>query len=322
MDRTECISVIVPVYKVEAYLDRCVESIVNQTTRNLEIILVDDGSPDHCGAMCDAWAFRDDRIKVIHKENGGLSDARNAGLQMASGAYISFVDSDDWIHPEFLERLYNAAVLHGADLAACDIRIVNPGDEGNDEVVQGESIPYAAEQAIETLTNGVGFRAVAWNKLYSASLLLGESFPVGKYHEDEFFTYRILDKARRLAYVDAQLYFYLQRPGSIMQTVSVKHLDLLDAYLERMELFREKYPRLYRKDKVMFCVTYVSFYRDALHSRSSETQYIRDMIASRRKKINFSVRELCSLPIRKLVYVLGSGRMLHLVSMVLNCMRG
>lgn len=322
MDRTELISVIVPVYNVEDYLNGCVESIVNQTCRNLEIILVDDGSPDNCGAMCDDWVARDGRIKVIHKENGGLSDARNAGLQAALGDYIAFVDSDDRIHPRFLERLHDAIISHGADIAACDIRFVNPGDAVNDETAESESALYTAEQAIETLTNGVGFRAVAWNKLYRAELLRGEFFPVGKYHEDEFFTYRILDKAHRLAYVDAQLYDYLQRPGSIMQTVSAKHLDLLDAYLERMELLNRKYPRLYLKDKVMFCVTCVSFYRDTLRNRSSKTPRIREIIASRRKKVHFSVRELCRLPARKLVYVLGSGRMLHPVCILWNSMRG
>lgn len=316
------ISVIVPVYKTEKYLDHCVESIVNQTYQNLEIILIDDGSPDSCPAMCDAWAAKDSRIKVIHKENGGLSDARNAGMVAATGEYIAFVDSDDRIHPRFLECLYDAIISHGADIAACDIRFVNPGDVVSDETVESESALYTVEQAIETLTNGVRFRAVAWNKLYRAELLQGEFFPVDKYHEDEFFTYQILDKAHCLAYVDAQLYYYLQRPGSIMQTVSVKHLDLLDAYLERMELLNRKYPRLYLKDKVMFCVTCVLFYRGALRNRNNKTPRIREIIASRRKKVHFSVRELCSLPARKLVYVLGSGRMLHPVCILWNSMRG
>ena len=118
------ISIIVPVYKVENYLDRCVQSLVDQTWSNLEIILVDDGSPDNCGAMCDAWAARDNRIKVIHKENGGLSDARNAGMAIASGTYMGFVDSDDYISSDMYQLLYDRMAADGSDIAACGVELV------------------------------------------------------------------------------------------------------------------------------------------------------------------------------------------------------
>ena len=124
MENLPLISVIVPVYKVEAYLDKCISSIVGQTYRNLEIILVDDGSPDNCGAICDAWAEQDSRIKVIHKENGGLSDARNAGMSAATGELLGFVDSDDHISPEMYQLLYERMIADNSDISACGVEMV------------------------------------------------------------------------------------------------------------------------------------------------------------------------------------------------------
>lgn len=117
----EQISIVVPIYKVEAFLDRCVASLVNQTYQNLEIILVDDGSPDRCGQICDEWAKKDARIRVIHKENGGLSDARNAGIGIATGKYIAFIDSDDWVSKLYIEKLYQIMQLENGDIAECEI---------------------------------------------------------------------------------------------------------------------------------------------------------------------------------------------------------
>lgn len=183
------VSVIVPVYKVEPYLDRCVSSIVSQTYRNLEILLVDDGSPDRCGQMCDDWALKDSRIKVIHKPNGGLSDARNAGIRASKGEYIAFVDSDDYLSCEMIEKLYQAACSASAKMALCNINCINDAgiptgqSEGSpitDEILQAEDI-------LPRFYRSLGwFYIVAWNKLYHRSLLSSETFPVGKWHEDEF----------------------------------------------------------------------------------------------------------------------------------------
>ena len=315
----DLISVIVPVYKVEAYLDRCMQSIVNQTYSNLEIILVDDGSPDRCGAMCDAWAEKDSRIKVIHKENGGLSDARNAGMSIANGEYIAFVDSDDWVHPEYLSLLHRAARVYGVTMVGCDYLMT---DENGIEhyVEEPEMESHCAAQALEMLTNNRGYRAVAWNKLYHRSLLEGETYPVGRYHEDEFFTYRIMDKAGKLAYVNAPLYFYFQRSGSIMQSVSVKHLDALDAYLERLELFRQKYPELYREGKVNFCNACVNNYADALMAKPDDFKVYDKRIRSCRKQVKITFSEFIRLPMARKAYVLG-GRMPYLFCSVLNFVR-
>ena len=313
------ISVIVPVYKVEAYLDRCVQSIVDQTYRNLEIILVDDGSPDNCGCLCDAWAEKDSRIKVIHKENGGLSDARNAGMAAATGEYIAFVDSDDWLHLEYISLLYRAVKMYGVSLSACDY-LLTSGEEAADFVGEPVFEKHSAAQALEMLTNNRGYRAVAWNKLYHRRLLEGETYPVGRYHEDEFFTYRILDKAENLAYVNVPMYYYFQRTGSIMQSVSIKHLDALDAYLERLELFKQKYPQLYREGKVKFCNACVNNYAEALKAKPDNFAAYDRKIRTCRKQVRITVAEFLPLPIARKVYVIG-GRIPFVFCTMLNWIR-
>lgn len=302
----DLISVIVPVYKVEDYLNRCIESIVEQTYSQLEIILVDDGSPDNCPFMCDAWAKKDDRIQVIHKKNGGLSDARNAGMLIASGKYIAFVDSDDWIHSQYIELLYTAIKKYDADIAGCDIRWVYD-DSIQCEHVSAMMESYTSEEALETLIKGIGFRAVAWNKLYNRRLLQDEYFAIGRYHEDEFFTYKILAKTERLAFVNAELYFYFQREGSIMNSSSSKHLDVLDAYLERLAFLQNKYPVLYHVDKVGFCISCIGLYQDTLRFPGTEQKLCMGMIKNCRSKVHFGFKELFTYSCREKVYIMGSG---------------
>ena len=285
----EFISVIVPVYKVEPYLDKCISSIVNQTYKNLEIILVDDGSPDNCPAMCDAWAEKDSRIRVIHKTNGGLSDARNAGMAVATGELMAFVDSDDWIDAHYIEYLYNALRQTNADISACDLREVY-----DDSVMTAiaEQMPQVEistpEEAIEDILHNRRFRAVAWNKLYTRKVMTGESFETGRLHEDEFFSYRLYDKAARLAYIDLPLYNYRQRPGSIMTSFSVRHLDALDAYLERITLLEEKYPRLRPVDKLNFCIACINLYGDVSTADTEQQRIAKERIKSCRRKLHFS----------------------------------
>ena len=308
----ELISVIVPIYKVEPYLDRCVQSIVEQTYQNLEIILVDDGSPDNCPAMCDAWAAKDSRIKVIHKENGGLSDARNAGMDVAIGEYIAFVDSDDWVSADYINAMYRAIQNTGAEIAACDV-VVAYGHERQDSPDPDRPLRIcSAEEAIGDILTGTGFRAVAWNKLYKSSLLIQERYPVGKYHEDEFFTYRILGKAEKLVYVDWGLYYYFQRPGSIMNSMSFRHLDALDAYLERLDFLQDRYPDLYLKDKFTFYFSCTAYYQYAGQDNGTEAVRMKEKIKHCRKKAHFSLQDFRKASLRQLVFALGSGISLDL----------
>ncbi len=239
------ISIIVPIYKVESLLDTCVRSLIAQTYTNTEIILVDDGSPDRCGELCDEWAEKDARIRVVHKENGGLSDARNAGLAMATGEYIGFVDSDDWIEPRMYELLYNALCETDADIAECD------RDDFSDEhpatPFTAEAITkhvYTAEQALAELIVDGALRQTVWNKLYRAELVTDPLFPVGKLNEDEFWTYKVFGQANTIVHIDAKLYHYYQREGSIIHVYTPKRLACLEAHKERNAYLKERYPAL------------------------------------------------------------------------------
>lgn len=253
----DLISVIVPIYKVEPYLDRCVESIVAQTYENLQIILVDDGSPDRCPAMCDAWAAKDSRIQVIHKENGGLSDARNAGLAAATGEYVAFIDSDDSIAPDFIQRLFDALINSGADIAECATDYV---DEAGNVLRRRNAADVSCmgrEEALRRLVLEDGVYQTVWNKLYRRDVIAGILFEKGKYNEDEFWTYRIFDRMEKLAVVREPLYYYLQRFGSIIGVgYNIRRLDGLEArYMRMIELQKyESLACLTRQNLLMDCL--------------------------------------------------------------------
>lgn len=253
----DLISVIVPIYKVEKYLDCCVRSIVEQTYQNLEIILVDDGSPDNCPAICDEWAKKDHRIKVIHKENGGLSDARNAGMAIASGEYISFIDSDDSVEPSFLSDLYEALIKHNADIAECAVSYV---DESGAEIRHRSAAEISVMDKMEALHRLVlenGVYQTVWNKLYRRSTALAIPFAVGKYNEDEFWTYQVLDCIQTLAIVNKPLYRYLQRGSSIIGVgYNIRRLDGLEARFQRMEYLQkyEELSALTRQQLILDCM--------------------------------------------------------------------
>ena len=220
------VSIIVPIYKVEPYLRRCLDSIVNQTYTNLEIILVDDGSPDGCPQICDEYAARDKRIVVIHKDNGGLSDARNAGLDICKGEYISFVDSDDWTNENYIANLLDIITKNKADIAIAE----NIRTDGCSEPSKGNiSINvYTPQNALKHLfsQNHIAF-TVSWGKLYKKSLFTSLRFPIGKYHEDEFTTYILFYKSKKIVYTSEILYYYYQRADSTMGTPHP--YDLLEA---------------------------------------------------------------------------------------------
>ena len=230
------ISVIVPVYKVEQFLHRCVESILRQSFYNFELILVDDGSPDSCGELCDAYAASDNRIHVIHQKNGGLSAARNSGIDyvMANSEshWIAFVDSDDWIHPDYLKTLYTAAQQSCCKISACGFFRT-----------EGEPIPEVQDNSVLCLSaddyycgriHG-GVTAVAWNKLYHRSLFKKLRYPVGKLHEDEFTTYLAVYQAGKIGVTPAQLYAYYQNPEGIMRSEwNPRRMHVLEAFEQQI----------------------------------------------------------------------------------------
>ena len=246
----DLISVIVPVYKVEPYLDKCVRSIVDQTYHNLEIILVDDGSPDRCGEICDAWAAKDSRIRVIHKENGGLSDARNAGLAVATGKYMGFVDSDDYIAPDMYRLLLERMNADGSDIAACGVEMVYEDDTPRQMLTPAGCHVLDNAQAMEAIIRESLLKQPVWYKLYKTDLIRDIPFAVGKCHEDVFWSWQAIARAKKVSIFDTPCYFYLQRSGSIMgQQFSEKRLDSIEAKCIRQDYLLKHHPALADADR-------------------------------------------------------------------------
>ncbi len=239
----DLISVIIPVYKVEPYLLRCVQSVIDQTYHNLEIILVDDGSPDNCGKMCDELAEKDARIKVYHKENGGLSDARNFGVEWANGNYITFIDSDDYVSPKFIEYLYEMLLKNKADVACCPLKSVSSDiaiyDKRSD---MPELQVISGIEACRLLFGSLYMILVtACGKLYKSELVKKYCFPVGRNHEDEATTAKYYYEASRVAIGNQNYYAYYQNSQSITHTISKeKNYDAIWSMSHRAMFFEEK----------------------------------------------------------------------------------
>lgn len=232
------VSVIVPVYNVEKYLNRCIDSILNQTFRDFELILVDDGSTDQSGRICDEYKEKDNRIVVIHKTNGGLSDARNYGIDRAKGEYITFIDSDDWIKERYIEVLYNNAVKFKVDISAVNLhKEYDDISERSCDITEGV---FDGKAAMQFLYGDMSiYFNVAWAKLYKISLFEDIRYPVGKLHEDGFTTYKLLYFSNTVYFSNEDLYNYYQRQGSIMNKFSVSRFDEYEVYIERKKFFEE-----------------------------------------------------------------------------------
>lgn len=223
----ELISIVVPVYNVEKYLDTCVESILKQTYSNIEIILVDDGATDRSGQMCDYYVERDERIKVIHKKNGGLSDARNRGITQSNGKYIMFVDSDDVVSLNLVEYLYNILKENNADIAICDPVHCYPNQKIDFEQETFNSV-YDPEDAIAEMLYQKSFLVAAWGKLFRKEYFDDIIFPKGMLFEDSAVMYKLFDKAKKIIYGNAKLYGYMHREGSITtKQFSERDCDIL-----------------------------------------------------------------------------------------------
>lgn len=240
----DLISVIIPVYNVGEYLQTCIDSVRKQTYKDLQIILVDDGSTDGSGQMCEDAALKDKRITVIHQRNGGLSAARNSGMEAAIGKYICFLDSDDWFDKSFVEKLYTIAEDREADVAVCTYFRVKDETESIGDLQNAVTVTeYDNIQAVSELIKERKISSVVWNKLYRRSLWESVRFPVGRIHEDEFITYRVLWEASKIAETDEILYYYRQRTDSIMEAADGEALrkrafDAIDACEERYLFFK------------------------------------------------------------------------------------
>jgi len=238
------ISIIVPVYKVEQYIHKCIDSILMQNFENFELILVDDGSPDICGEICDRYADKDKRIKVIHKENGGLSSARNAGLEIAKGDYIGFVDSDDWIEPDMYELLYGMCAEHRCDVAICSSQI-----HYSNKIVISSNHPFIIHDrntAMKTMLEGKLYDEVVWTKLFKRNLLEDIKFPVGMSYEDTAFTYKVIHKCKKVCFIGEPKYHYIKRDNSMMdRAVKEVKIDSVLIYDEMCKFMERYYKELY-----------------------------------------------------------------------------
>jgi len=276
------VSVIIPVYKVESYLDECVASVVDQSYKDLEIILVDDGSPDCCPEMCDSWATKDPRINVIHKPNGGLSDARNSGLDVCSGAYVLFLDSDDYLAKTAIEEL-----VHVASSSNADIVIYNLFRESTHENTgSGDVSKIDKETAFINIAIYPNY-IMAQLKLYRKEIFDNLRFDKGRLHEDEFICHKVFDVATNIYAYEKKLYYYRQTPNSIITSKpGMKNLtDSLAAVEERLEFLKSKnYTEAYTANERRLYTVFFAYYPDIV-AHSVEDKQTKERIKRRVKTI-------------------------------------
>lgn len=279
MENQPLISVIVPVYRVEQYLDQCIRSISEQTYQNLEILLVDDGSPDNCGAICDAWAAKDSRIRVIHKENGGAGHARNVGLEQARGQLIGFIDSDDYIAPQMYAHL-QALMTEDVDLTECAIGETTCDDMELDDGCGYETITASAEEAMLLHIRDEIFRQTPPNKLYRRRSIADIKFPVGNLIDDEFFTYLVIGNCRKLVHSSACMYAYRQQEGSAMnRPYSIRRLQGLQAKQERLSYLKKRLPGTVDEAKLdLFMSGLYAMQGSLQHLEASELETARTLV--------------------------------------------
>ena len=237
----DLISVIIPVYNIERYLTKCVESVLNQTYHNLEIILVDDGSEIETAQLCDNLALKDERIVVIHKTNGGLSSARNMGIEKSKGNLIAFIDGDDYIENDMFEKLYISLKHNDADIAICSFQMEDENQNIVDKCPALLEGTYTNLEALDLLSQEKQFRyVVAWNKLYKKEIFEKIRFPEGKLFEDQAIAHYVFWQARKIVTISNVLYHYLVRTNSLSrQTNPLKYLDDIDALFDRIEFYKK-----------------------------------------------------------------------------------
>lgn len=282
------ISVIVPIYKVEKYLPECIESIIEQTYKNIEIILVDDGSPDRCGMICDEYAKKDNRIVVIHKENGGLSDARNAGLRLAKGDYFNFVDSDDKLTSDSLERLYQMAIEYSADMVIAGFERFRDTTGEVFFSTDSDGEKTAVMTKLEAMDDFFRDGCQAWAVLYARQIHEGIFFPRGEINEDEAIVFRIYDRCKRIVVTNAVVYSYRNRDESITtSSFSPKKLVAVEHYKNNYEWICANYPQLSEKA----WLRYFGGVMWALNNMTVDTKGYSEYIAEYRSKLKAMMRE-------------------------------
>lgn len=312
------ISVVVPVYRVEKYLDHCIQSIAEQTYSNLEILLVDDGSPDGSGAICDRWAARDSRIRVFHKQNAGAGAARNTALDAARGEIITFVDSDDYLHPNMFSHLCGL-MKDGVEIAECEIGITERDDLAMDDGTGAEILVCETEEALRLHIQDEVFRQTPPNKLYRRECVGDIRFPEGNLIDDEFFTYKVLGNARKLAHSCACMYAYRQQSGSAMhKPYSLRRLQGLDAKLQRLGYFEQRFPGLVREAKADLLMTCLGAMQGCLRSlKGEELETARGKLSEVLMKI-VPVEIPEGTPLKRRLLMKAAGKNLEQTARILN----
>ena len=270
------ISVVVPVYKVEKYLKKCVDSIIAQTYKNIEIILVDDGSPDSCPAICDEYAEKDSRVKVVHRQNGGLSAARNSGIKIASGKYISFIDSDDFIQPVYIEQLYLTAEASGSSLSVASY---SHEEDKLDAQLKTEFKVYSDEEALKEILIERDFFTSACDKLYLTKMFDSIKFPEGEIYEDYAVMPMLFNEAKKISYVNSKLYFYRKNSESITKSVfNEKHMQYFKTAEKVNEYIKNNYPEQLNHAINRDTNMAIAFYRKISQSDYNNSDITTDLI--------------------------------------------
>ena len=244
----DLISIIVPVYNVEKYLNKCIDSIINQTYKNIEIILVDDGSTDNSGKICDEYLLRDSRIKVIHKNNGGLSSARNEGINISSGEYIGFVYSDDWVEPNMYEEMYKKILYSNADIVDCGYW--KEYENKSIKYISANEVKFCGENLLQKCYLSNLVQPEVCRKLYKRYIFNNVKFPLNKYYEDAFIFIPTLNIIRLFIIIPSALYHYRQRKGGITKkNFNKKHLDILELHENEYQFIKRNMPECIEKAK-------------------------------------------------------------------------
>ena len=289
------ISVIIPIFQVESFLEKCISSIITQTYDNLEIILVDDGSTDNSSAICDRFQAQDKRIKVIHQENSGLSHARNIGLKNATGDFIGFVDSDDWIEPNMYDVLLSAVQETGADIAVCNYcREIETSKAIQNKIVFPKIQLYSNETALKMLISGKkNINICVWNKLYRSSIISTIRFPEGKICEDIQWTPQVIGNAKTVAFIDYPFYHYLYRNRSLVhdcRIITKRLQDRIDLYQQLIEYIRINFPKLEKLTNAQFANFYC-------------WEYINIFLADNQFDVDYEIRNNLHCKFRQLGFI-------------------
>ena len=311
------ISVIIPVYNVEEYLPYCIDSIIQQTYRNLEILLIDDGSTDCSGSICEKYALSDKRIKVVHKENGGLSDARNKGLDICNGDYVSFVDADDYVGNDYIERLYSAICDSHAEIAVCDTyKFYDEGKLLNTIPQKGSKLLFSNIEALEDALYRRNLTFYANGKLYKKELFREIRFPYDRLFEDLYTTYKVIYQANLVIYLPFSIYFYRQRTGSIINSsFQKKRLESVKACYEILNfVIQKKLPLVQAVESKIFisCIDLLRRIQDK-EKYNEEWKFLLEEIKKYRLAVfkdsnnKYLVRIIAALSIvsPKITYILG-----------------